>query len=128
MKGRKIDKVIFTEPSLWSFALGDISAIGVECPWRIIKEERIVLSVEDHLQLYGLTEKIEADIEAEKLLKNESIESVVVKTGTLDIIITFKSGKRLEIIPLSSGYESWNIIEPTNTTIIALGGGELAKR
>lgn len=112
MIGRTITEVGFIEPVHWEFSFGEKGCIGVECPWRILKQGRTTLSSEDHRQQYGLPAPIDAATEATKLLSTVVVEAAQLRTGTSDILIDFSGSLRLEIIPISSGYEGWQMVDP----------------
>jgi hypothetical protein len=48
---------------------------------------------------------------------------VQLREGTADLIIA-GARWRLEIIPFSSGYESWQMQDPFGNSFVAQGGGE----
>jgi Family of unknown function (DUF6188) len=118
-------KVSFSEPSTWCFTLGDSRSILVDCPWRLLHQGSIRISGEDHRQQFGLPAPLDAAEVATSFLARAVIRSVEVRNGTADLLIDFDDGWRLEIIPFSSGYESWQVCAPTGKTIIAQGGGQL---
>ena len=118
-------KVSFSEPSTWFFAFGESLGISVECPWRLLENGRIVISSDDHRQQFGLPAIVDSVERASSLLDYKAIQRVEVRQGTVDLFIDFDGGIRLEIIPISSGYESWQISTPTGKHIVAQGGGQL---
>jgi hypothetical protein len=125
MVGRHVE-VSFSEPSMWFFAFGDSFGISVECPWRLIHKGGIAVSSEDHRQQFGLPAPIDAVARAALLLADAMVWRVEVREGTADLIIDFDGDRRLEIIPFSSGYESWQVSAPTGKSIVAQGGGQLS--
>ena len=124
MIGRHVD-VSFSEPSIWFFAFGDSLGISVECPWRLIHEGGSAVSSDDHHQQFGLPAPIDAAARATSLLGDAAVQRVEVREGTADLFIDFDDEQRLEIIPFSSGYESWQVSAPTGR-IVAQGGGQLS--
>lgn len=122
----KLVKVSFSEPSTWVFSFGDSLGISVECPWRLLEHGRIVISGDDHQQQFGLPEPVDAAERASSLLNNKVIRRVEVREGTADLLIDFDGNIRLEVIPFSSGYESWQVSCPTGKNIVAQGGGQLS--
>lgn len=111
---------------MWFFALGDSFGISVECPWRLINKGGIAISGEDHRQQFGLPAPIDAAGRATLLLADTVVRRVEVHEGTADLFIDFDGDRRLEIIPFSSGYESWQVSAPTGKSIVAQGGGQLS--
>lgn len=125
MVGRRIERVELFEPSQWRFGLGAEIGIGVECPWRLRKDGRIAISSEDHMQKYGLPKPLDAVAVAGDLFAANSIVRVDICDGSTDLLIGLTGGLQFEVLPISSGYESWNIFGPSGIQVIAQGGGEL---
>jgi len=123
MIGRGITDVTFD--GAWTFCFVDKGYINVECPWRILSEGRTTLSSDDHGQQYGLPAPIDAAAEATKLLSAVKIDAAQLRVGTSDILIDFSGNLRLEIIPISSGYEGWQMKNPFGTQFFAQGGGQV---
>ena len=86
----------------------------------------MAVSSEDHAQKYGLPLPIDAAAVASELLASKAIVRVEVKQGTADLLLDFADGLRLEIIPFSSGYESWGATTPSGFQLVAQGGGQLS--
>jgi hypothetical protein len=125
MIGRVFREVKFAAPTPWSFRFGEGAEIRAYSVWRIMVGGGIVLSSDDHHQQYGLPAPVDAEARCQSLIVQVRIECVEVRDETRDIVISFESGARLEILPLSSGYESWVIDAPDGTQTIAQGGGNL---
>lgn len=126
MIGRTISEVSFEEPVHWTFSFREKGYIGVECPWRILSQGRTTLSSDDHRQQYGLPAPIDAAAEATKLLSALVVDAAQLRVGTSDISIDFSGNLRLEIIPISSGYEGWQMMDPFGTEFFAGGGGHIS--
>ena len=125
MVGRNV-QVSFSEPATWFVAFGDSLCISVGCPWRLIHDGSIAVSSDDHRQQFGLPAPIDAAERATSLLAGLPVQRVQVREGTADLLIDFERDWRLEIIPFSSGYESWQISTPSGKNVVATGGGELS--
>jgi hypothetical protein len=54
MRGKRIDSVKVDEAQNWYFAFEDSGSINIFCPWRIVSQNRIVVSNDDHQQQFGL--------------------------------------------------------------------------
>lgn len=124
MVGRSVI-VSLSEPAMWVFELGDSCAIGIECPWRVIEGGRICVSSEDHGQRYGLEADVDGGALATSLLEGLAITSVEVRDGTADLVLHLGADHRVEVLPFSSGYESWSVTGPVGTRVVAQGGGDL---
>jgi hypothetical protein len=70
---------------------------------------------------------IDAAFKATQLLSASVVSRAEVRNGTLDVLLDFNGGLRLEIVPMSSGYEGWHIVDPLGHELIAQGGGKLVK-
>ena len=126
MVNRTIQEVRFNEPTQCSFSFSPTIGIWAECPWRLLQAGRVAISSEDHLQQYGLPAPLDAAAVASALLESRPITHVQVRDGTADLFLDFSGGIRLEIIPISSGYESWGVTTPSGFEVIAQGGGQLS--
>ena len=70
-------------------------------------------------QQFGLNNKINAVSKAKKLLSDSLIKNVKLLKNTSDLTIIFSSGIILEIITISSGYESWQLYTPSGISFYA---------
>jgi hypothetical protein len=56
------------------------------------------------------------------------VRAVAVRSGVLDLAIEFEGNHTLEVLPVASGYEAWQIDRPSDrSSVIAVGGGELTR-
>ena len=76
---------------------------------------------------YELPAHIDAAAAATALLAGISITAVQLREATADLQIDFAGGVRLEIIPLSSGYESWQWTDPAGYSYFVQGGGNIVR-
>ncbi len=127
MVGRVIVEVAFFEPTLWFFSFGPDAGISVECLWRIVAHGRVVLTGEDHGHQFGLPAPVDAVAKSTELLADHRISAVQLRESTLDIVIEFTSDLRLEVIPTSAGYESWQLRDPSGASYYAQGGGQICR-
>ena len=127
MIGRRIIGVSFYEPEAWDFIFDPKCGIGVECLWRIVEDGKVVLTSEDRGHQFGLPAPVDASAKATTLLSEQSITAVQLREATTDIVIELTGGLRLEIIPTSSGYESWQLRDPFGFSYVAQGGGQICR-
>jgi hypothetical protein len=127
MDGRVITEVSFDEPTLWHFAFGSEAGLGVECLWRIVEHGSVVLCGEDHGQQFGLPSPVDAVERATALLSGRRVAGAQLREATADVVIEFDGDCRLEIIPDSMGYESWQLRDPSGISYVAQGGGQICK-
>ena len=125
MVGRVVASVTLLEPLPWRFEFGENERLDVECLWRVLRDGRVLLTNEDHGQLFGLQSPVDSAQEAMKLLAGVPVTSVSIRATTADVAIRFQDGTELEIIPTSSGYESWQLRGPDGICYVATGGGAI---
>ena len=126
--GHSLLNVSFDSDALsWLFDFSDSTRIRSDSPWRLIRDGRIVICSEDHGQQFGLPEPVDAEGKCYSHIGGAIVGSAEIRADTRDVVIGFESGVRLEIITLSSGYESWQVTEPGGRMIIAQGGGNLVE-
>lgn len=109
----------------WLFAFDGQTNLVVICLWRLVEGKRVRLTSLDDRQQFGLPAPIDATHEINSRLTNAVVVAVNLRDSTLDLQLTFDTGHTVEIIPDSSGYESWNV-RSVDQTFIAIGGGDLA--
>jgi Family of unknown function (DUF6188) len=123
--GRELTEIERQSHGLWRFRFGSEAAIRSECPWRLISAGKITLSNADDGQPFGRAVPIDAEAHCRALIGNTAICSAEVREESRDLVIGFGPGLRLEFLPLSSGYESWQVSGPGGLHIVAMGGGTL---
>ena len=126
MVGRVLTEVSFSEPVHWYFSFGP-EVIQVECLWRIVEHRRVGLTSEDHGHKFGLPAPIDAVARGMATLSGHRVTAVQLREFTADLVIDFTDDLRLEVIPTSSGYEAWQLRDPSGTSFIAVGGGEVRR-
>ena len=110
----------------WRFGFGPEAEVRVECPWRIVRDGGIRLSSEDNGHRYGLPQPVDAEADCRTAIGGSVVTAVAARDETRDLVIWFGGGARLEVVPLSSGYESWQAGGPGRSLVVAQGGGSLA--
>lgn len=106
----------------WAFDFGRDCSFNVQCLWRLRNTDRILCTVDDDGQLFGLPAPVDAELEANEHLAGRTVMSCVGDPSTGDLQITFNGGLILELISCSGGYESWQA-KIGDTTIVARGDG-----
>lgn len=109
----------------WVLVFDDDASVVVSCLWRLIERGRIRFTSNDEGQQFGLPAPVDAAAELNRRIANAKVDVVTLRDNTLDLELLFDTGHVLQIIPDSSGYESWTADE-RSTQFIAIGGGELA--
>lgn len=114
-----VEKIDYT----WGFSFGDDVSVWTEAAWRLIIEDHIAVTSEDHGQLFGLREPVDAGSSLLSRTIGFTVEAASIYTG--DLVIDFGGQVQLQLLQLSSGYESWRFsIQGVET--ICMGGGEIA--
>ncbi|WP_370191086.1 hypothetical protein [Qipengyuania sp.] len=95
--------------------------------WRLVGDNNIVVTSEDHGHRFGLPKPIDAVEILNTVLAGAPVAKVEVSSTTGDLIILFAGGVRLEILTLSAGYESWSVgrKEDFATLFVGVNGGFL---
>ena len=108
----------------WVFVFDNGVSLAVGCLWRLVEGGRIRLTSQDEGQQFGLPAPVDAALEINRRLSLASIVAADLREGLLDLDLHFSSGHILQIIPDSSGYESWELSSGARQ-FIAMGGGDL---
>lgn len=124
--GDVIANAVAEEFERWLFKFASGGTLIVQCPWRVMEDEAIRLSSEDHRQQYGLPAPIDAAAELLFLLQDDTVRAVKVGQKSGDILLTFGSKRQLQVVPFSSGYEAWESCSPKGFNVIAQGGQRLS--
>jgi len=109
----------------WVFVFDNGVSLVIYCLWRLVESGRIRLTSQDDGQQFGLPAPVDAVAEINRHLALSAIVAVELQEGLLDLELRFSSGHILQIIPDSSGYESWEL-STSARQFIAIGGGDLA--
>lgn len=103
--------------------------ISLPIPWRIVSKGRIAFADQDDAQKFGLPAPLNGEIEANRLIRGQSITMVLVTPDTADLSIYFGNDLRLDAFNNSCGYEGWHISLPPENgsmSLVAMGGGDVA--
>jgi hypothetical protein len=79
--------------------------------WRLIKNNRQLLSSFDHQQQYGLPEPIDAKAELQNELRDLSVSEARLDQETGDLSFQFGDHCNLQVLNFT-GYEIWEITFP----------------
>lgn len=109
----------------WFFGFGTGASLATESPWRLIEQGRIVVSSEDHGQQFGLPAPVDAGREFLSRVAGRTVEAVSVNSDSGDLLVRFQEQAYLQLLQLSSGYESWRLSVDGGESI-CMGGGNIA--
>lgn len=122
--GKKLEKSEKKDYS-WFFTFSEDGSIATESPWRLITNEGVRVTSEDHDQLFGLKEPVDATVRVLAATTGKKVLAYRVAERSSDLIVTFENGVHIEFLNLSCGYEAWRTSHPSGE-VICLGGGKLA--
>jgi hypothetical protein len=108
----------------WSFVFSGNVSVATESPWRLIAEGRVVVTSEDDGQQFGLSEGVDAASCAHAVIGGRTVETAAIDPPSGGLTIEFNRRARLQLLQMSSGYESWRLSAPGGE-IICTGGGEI---
>lgn len=135
LTGKALDAVEFQRPT-WSFRLDDycINECG---SWRLCDSSGIYITSEDHGHSFGVGHPIDAKAEIEGQLSDYLVFQMEYIPSTGDLKLMFKHGKDvyatpkyLEILSVSSGYESWTMTKidnPNRLELVGQSGNQIDK-
>lgn len=116
---RSVEKRDFS----WFFGFSGEVSLATETFWRLINEDRIVVTSEDHGHQFGLPEPVDAASVLSSIV-GRSVEGAGIDASSGDLTIEFSGHVRLQLLQMSGGYESWRLSCLGSETICA-GGGKL---
>ena len=124
LKGKTLVGLDHPAERMWQLSFGS-SSIIIECSWRILRQDTVVLGASDHGQQFGLPAPVDVMSEALRLLQAAAVEGISV-SRTADLSIKFSGNLQIQVFNDSSGYEGWNYSDTAGVTVVALGEGKLA--
>jgi len=111
----------------WIFLFsGGVCVVAEASHWRLIDDNRVVITDEDHGEVFGLKEPVDA---AKLVLEKLAATSVsrIELSPVSDLVLSFSNGLTLQFQVGSVGYENWHVYGPDQTHTFAVGGGELCR-
>ena len=126
LKGSQLVDVT-VEGHQWAFTFDTGDYIVAECVWRLLADERIVLTDEDNGQMFGLQEPVDACDVVKRKVGASSVSDVSLRAVSSDLTIKFVNETTLEVISNSGGYENWHFFGRDGSEVRALGGGTLQR-
>jgi len=110
----------------WSFGFSGNVSVSTESPWRLINEDRIVVTSEDDGHQFGLSEPVDAASRLLSSIVGRTVEAAASDASSGDLTIEFDGRARLQLLQMSCGYESWRLSAP-GIEVICTGGGEITR-
>jgi hypothetical protein len=110
----------------WSFQFDSGIAVVAEGHWRLADDQRVLVTGEDHGQLFGLAKPVDAALVVQRALSGATVQEVCFSDCS-DLILQFTNACRLEMLVSSAGYENWHVHGPDGSHTLAIGGGEVCR-
>lgn len=108
----------------WAFVFANGVMVVAESQWRLVNDHRVVVTGEDHGQLFGLKEPVNAAKVVSTELGGATVSRVEFSPVS-DLLLPFSNGGTLQVMVGSGGYENWHVHGPDNSHTFTTGGGEL---
>jgi hypothetical protein len=109
----------------WFFTFTDGGSIVTESGWRLVTKEGIRVASDDHGQIFGLKEPVDAGARLLAATKAKKVLEFRIADRTSDLTLRFEEEVWLEFLNLSCGYESWRA-QHGSEEVICMGGGQIA--
>jgi hypothetical protein len=108
----------------WLFRFTGGGSITTESGWRLVTNGGIGVASDDHGQIFGLKEPVDAGVRVLAATKGKKVQAFCIAERTSDLTLRFKGEVCLEFLNLSCGYESWRTQHEAEE-VICMGGGQV---
>jgi hypothetical protein len=125
LKGKTLANVRKQDFS-WFFTFTGGGSVATEQLWRLVNPQRLVVASEDHEQLFGLKEPVDATSRVMATIGTKKLIDYSCSKVCSDLILNFEDEIQIEFLNTSGGYESWRA-ENNNMMVVSQGGGRLSK-
>jgi len=109
------------ESKNWLIKFESGALLNIECLWRLLEEDVICSSSEDHEHKFGLAKSFNGEAALTEMGEHE-IKNISVTSGVGDIVFTLGELFKLQVIVTSAGYEAWQIKNKNGQSIVAVSG------
>lgn len=124
LKGSKL-KDVEARDFDWAFVFDCGVGVVAESHWRLLDEERVIVTDEDHGHLFSLTEPVDAASVLRTELHGANVVRIAFRLPSSDLLLLFSNGCTLEVLVNSGGYENWHVHGSDGSQTFASGGGSL---
>lgn len=115
----------FLEPLTWTLKFKNGAEFSNFSICRIIKENQLIASTKDHGEWFGLNEPYNAETELNSLVSSSVVIEVSYGSSGNDLVFSMSNGIIIEILSVSTGYESWECRSAEGALYIATGSGRI---
>ncbi|WP_426168055.1 hypothetical protein [Sandarakinorhabdus sp. DWP1-3-1] len=111
----------------WAFDFtGGFNIVAESSHWRLRREHRVIITDEDHGQIFGHKAPVDAGAVVRGQLQEAAITGAELSIVS-DLLPSFAGGCVLELLVSSSGYENWHVYGHDSSHTCATGGGEVCQ-
>ena len=112
----------------WVFLFaGGVTVVAQSSHWRLVDGGTVIITDEDHGQLFGLKEPVDAANVAPAALSGASVSRVEF-SAVSDLLLSFSNGRTLQVIIGSASYENWHVYGPDTRIRSPSAAGSFAEK
>ena len=119
--GRSVSSCSFSAPDFWMIALSGGGHVSTQSIWRLLTVGGMPVCSEDHGQQFGLPAPVDAAASAMSELSTAVIIEASINSSAPDLLLRFESGRALEVLATSTGFECWQVCSPSGLCTVVSG-------
>lgn len=123
LQGAHLERIEERETD-WLFQFDTKCSLAIECLWRLVCNDAIEITSEDQGQKFGHPTPLDAGLVAKERVGRDVVSRVLMNPATSDLSLEFQSGRVLQFINTSSGFESWSFFWD-DTQVIGRNGDRI---
>jgi hypothetical protein len=124
--GQVMIEYAFSEPDLWTVSFSGGGQLATQSSWRVLAAARMVVSSADHGHRFGGPEPTDAAALASQATSASAVVAARVGASAPDLELRLENGVVLQVLALSSGYECWQLTDPSGVAIVVNGSRDAA--
>jgi hypothetical protein len=115
----------FLEPRTWKLEFSGGAEFSNFSLCRIVRAKKLLTCTTDHEQWFGLKEPYNAETEMNNLISNSIVTEASYGSSGNDVALSMSNGIIVEILSISTGYETWEYRSAEGVLYVATGSGEI---
>lgn len=112
MAGRMVTEIVLRDPDFWVWKFSDGGSIVTESAWRLVNDERFFVADSDP----------DPAANAIVILDTAKVTGFELRKGSVDLVVHFDSGHRLEVLSVGRCYEAWQVCCPSGVCYAVQSG------
>jgi hypothetical protein len=112
-------------PIMWWFRF-ERCTLSVETVWRLISDSRVLVTGEDHGQMFGHDTPVDASALLREAVGDRPVTAAHLGPIHGDLTLEFAPTLYLQVFVQSSGYESWSLSKSDGSQLVATSGGRVS--